>query len=737
MIFRFETRDVPVPTSRWVGERLGQKRGGWIFGPMGTGKSYAVRMAMREGIRVDVASGPLLSQRFASDLARQLGPEGRPFLEAFRSEGIEASLHIADRTVNGHPFVVDGADALLPGTPSLDDPAASLWQDEKQVLLDWLRGRLERSPTFLVGRRHPQGVESTWAHAAPGEWPIRLEQAGSGYRNWPTLGKLAKNNPAVLTLARALIPLLPASAFNDLVEQAKEDEATVLGLLQGLGEAFQSSAPPSWQRVLSLVGALGEVPRDAIEPLLDGRAGAAPAEPGLLAEERSTLDRLCGLKLVEERSGVLSLLPALVDAGAVRALTPKEREELLPAVAHALLAPVNDVRSLAPEQASRVLRAHALFVELGDMSRAEHTAALHVHGLVELARRTSLDERHAEAWRQYDGLLRMMQSGPWSTGDRFGRRLLSYVRHYRSRDGALAGMLDGATCLAEYRQAVAEWPDNALWHQRLIETLVRLGRPIEAMQAVNEASARVDPHPRRDELLRVRPAATALHAELPLLSLELIEPVLDAPVDLFPEVADGCRALLRRWENGLPVRELPFRAGRGDTEGRIVFHAPVAVDVRKVGGTWAARLRGLTKELHEAQPRASIEALACHIAHETRRLVSTPSSDLVSKDVRLKGRLLATVDVLNSDIGLDHVAERWIVGRVAGRELVPTMRHLPRIELPEALLPESAEGLYLARVPVHRDGAPSGPATSLEPAGSGRDVGSLIALLARMSGDAA
>lgn len=282
MIFRFETRDVPVPTTRWVGERLGQKRGGWIFGPMGTGKSHAVRMAVRERIWVDVASGPLLSQRFASDLARQLGADGRTLLEAFRSEGIEASLRIADQVMNGHPFVVDGVDALLSGTPSLDDPAVTHWQDEKQVLLAWLRGRLERSPTFLVGRRRPQEVESlesTCAHATPDEWPIRLEETDSGYRNWPTLGKLAKGNPAVLTLARALIPLLPASAFNDLVEQAEDDKATVLGLLQALGEAFRSSAPPSWQRVLALVGAVGEAPRDAIEPLLDGRAGAAPAAP--------------------------------------------------------------------------------------------------------------------------------------------------------------------------------------------------------------------------------------------------------------------------------------------------------------------------------------------------------------------------------------------------------------------------------------------------------------------------
>ncbi|HSN99192.1 MAG TPA: hypothetical protein VLS89_12945, partial [Candidatus Nanopelagicales bacterium] len=466
-----------------------------------------------------------------------------------------------------------------------------------------------------------------------------------------------------------------------------------------------------------------------------GVPGARDAEP--LTDERFTLDRLRDLKLIEERAGLLSVLPALVVAGAIRSLTPREREELLPTVAHALLAPINDPRSLKPEDADRVLRAHAIFIKLGDMSQAERTAALHVHGLVDLARRTSLDERHTEAWRQYDGLLRMLQSGPFSTADRVGRRLLSYVRHYRSRDGALAGILDNATCLAEYRQALAEWPENALWHQRVIEALIRLGRPIEATQAVCDAYERVEPHPRRDELLRVRPAATAVRSELPLLSLELIEPVLDLPEDLYPEVIDGSRTLLRRWEEGLTVPELPFHPEQAAAEGSLVFHTPVKVELRRAGPTWVARLQGLPDEGRAERPRGAIEELARHLAGEARRLVSTPSSNLGVKDVRLKGRLLSIVDALNSDIGLEHAAERWIVGRVVGRELVPTMRHLPPIEIPEALFPESTEGLYFARVPVHRDGIPSGPATKLSPAGSGRGTGALLELLARMSEDAA
>lgn len=95
------------------------------------------------------------------------------------------------------------------------------------------------------------------------------------------------------------------------------------------------------------------------------------------------------------------------------------------------------------------------------------------------------------------------------------------------------------------------------------------------------------------------------------------------------------------------------------------------------------------------------------------------------------------IDVLNSDLGLEHTTERWIIGRIEGGQLIPTMRHLPPVELPESLRPESAEGLYFARAPIFRDGIPSGPATQIAPAGSGLGADALLDLLARMSGDAA
>jgi hypothetical protein len=742
-VFRFESKDVPVKTSLWVRERLGAGKGGWIYGHLGSGKSHAVRKAVEGGIKVDVVPGPLLSQRFALDLARQLGKEGRLLLQAFRSEGLEASLEIASSAVNGYPLVVDSVDRLLPAPSNLEEPAATLWQDEKGALLAWLNRRVDGSPTFLVGRRHPSAEmeRQGYAHEAPEAWPIRLVETADGFRNWPALAARARNNPAVLTLARALVPFLTAGAFNDLIAQAEEDEVGTGGLLNRLGQVFQSSAPPSWQRALALIGTLGEVPRDTFDHLIKTRDGFASStsDADLSAGDRAAFERMLDLRLLEERDGVLSLLPALAESGSIRALTRKEREELLPAVAHTLLAPINDPHRLDPEHTARVLRAHAIFVELGDVSQAERTATLHVHGLVDLARRTSQDKRHGEAWRQYDAIFRMMQSGPWSKDETIGRRLFSYVRHYRTRDGALAGELDVATCLDEYRLALRDWPTNALWHQRVIEALIRLGRPIEAKSAVQDAYKNVEEHPRRDELLRVRPAHAAL-ASVPLLSLELIEPLMALSSESAPEVADGRDRLLRRWENGVPFSELPFHLQGADADGNVVLHAPVLIYLRQASQTWMARMGGplMHHRLAEApadRPHLAVDLLARQLADETRRLVSTPSSQLGAKDVRLKGLLLSVVDVLNSDIGLDqgHAAERWIVGRIEGSRLVPTMRHLPPIEIPEALLPETEAGLYFVRVPVHRDGLPRGPAVKVEPAGSGLDTAALLEMLSIMS----
>jgi hypothetical protein len=737
----FDTEYVSVETTGWVRERAQQQRGGWIYGMIGSGKSRAVRAANLGGISIGVMSGPLLGQRFASDLARQLGAEGKSLLAAAKREGFAAALAVAENVINGHPLVVDAAERLLVEPVNLEEPATALWQEDKISLREWLIGRLERSPTFLVSRRRPSDEQPRCLHRAPQRSPIKLRRSSDSFPDWERLAELAQNNPGALAIARALVGLIPTADFNALLEEASGDNADVAGLFQRLGKAFRGSAPGSWQRVLALLDALGELPRDSVEFVLGGRvAGEARAHEPMPAEAIAALHSLHSLQqleLVEERAGRLSVLPAL-SAHGIRSLTEQESSELLPRIAHHLLAPVNNVQSLEPEHVDRVLLAHSIFVTLGDIGNAERTAVLHVHGLIDLARRTSLNERFSSAWQQYEDVLRMLRASEFSTADQAGQRLLSYVRHYRAWNGSRAGALADATCLEDYEQALQGWRENALWHQRVIQTLVRLGRLVDARRAVEHGYELVEEHPRRDELLRVRPAWTALEAQALQLSLELIEPILDVSPDPFPSVVRGRDAILKRWAQGLDCEELTFRLGGTEAEGRICFLQPTEVRVRRSSSSWIAELPAIPgMEASAEAPSQALETLARNLGDEARRLISTITPDLSEKDIRRKGMLLSYVDVLNSDLGLRHAPDRWIVGRIEERQLIPTMRRLPPVPIPPELMPETTDGLYFVRVPVYRDGFPSGPAEDIKPAGRGFGYSDLVELLAQMQEDVA
>jgi hypothetical protein len=270
----------------------------------------------------------------------------------------------------------------------------------------------------------------------------------------------------------------------------------------------------------------------------------------------------------------------------------------------------------------------------------------------------------------------------------------------------------------------------------VIQALIRLGRLIDARRAIDAAYEQVEDHPRRDELLRIRPAWTALDAGAWALSLELLEPVLDVAWERSPEAADDRDALLRRWSNGVRLEELNFSFPDTGAEGSVKLLQPLEVRIRRSRDGWLAHATRLG-EIRALTPRSALEFLARSLAEETRRLVATPTSDLSDRDIRRKGLMLSFVDALNSDIGLERRRERWIVGRVEDKRLIPTLRRLPPIDVPAALLPKTTEGLYFVRVPVYRDGVPSGPAEAIEPAGSGYSLHELLAQLERMNEQAA
>ena len=205
----FETRDVRVPTTTWVQGRLAEQRGGWIHGGTGTGKSHAVRAAVNGGISIDVGSGPLLGQRFAVDLARQLGAAGRRLLEAVRHEGLAAALALATASLATTPLLVNGVEHLMGAAPSLEDPTAALWQEDRRTVLDWLKGRLEQTPTILVGRGRPEPVDSTYRRSqsrGAGHHPRRDARRSPGLVAARVVGEEQPRRPHARPGARAADP---------------------------------------------------------------------------------------------------------------------------------------------------------------------------------------------------------------------------------------------------------------------------------------------------------------------------------------------------------------------------------------------------------------------------------------------------------------------------------------------------------------------------------------------------
>ncbi|CAN92263.1 hypothetical protein sce2104 [Sorangium cellulosum So ce56] len=123
----------------------------------------------------------------------------------------------------------------------MEDPTTALWQEEKSTVLDWLRSRLEQRPTILVGQRRIPDVAKSHRHKVLTDRPIVLKKAPDGFRDWSRLGELVKGRPAALTLARALVPWLPARDFNDLVARAKDENIRPPEVLHRLREAFRLS----------------------------------------------------------------------------------------------------------------------------------------------------------------------------------------------------------------------------------------------------------------------------------------------------------------------------------------------------------------------------------------------------------------------------------------------------------------------------------------------------------------
>src|SRR5690606_3973900 len=122
--------------------------------------------------------------------------------------------------------------------------------------------------------------------------------------------------------------------------------------------------------------------------------------------------------------------------------------------------------------------------------------------------------------RLYDSILELLEHNHVDAMTDHGKRTLSYVVHYRGFNDERSSDLQSPEALSDYRRSIELWPDNALWRQHEIEAFIARGDRRQAKQRIDDAYAHIDEHPRRDTLLRARPARVAMRRD-PVFALEI------------------------------------------------------------------------------------------------------------------------------------------------------------------------------------------------------------------------
>ncbi len=717
MEFEWTYNDAPSPTTTQVQQRLAAGKGCVVVGRAGTGKTRAVRQAVNGSPWVDLREGEHQLDFFFTELAAQLS-DGQRIVDALATRNAEAVFRAADGALGGAPLVIDRGEHLqFDGTWAWDEPVDALWRPDQAALARWIQNRLAESPLVIIarGRRDFFSRQERIRHFYD---PLSRPFKSHGFRDWPALGNALRGLPAGLRVGALLLELMPGNDWNYLVRSLSvpdalgddEERPGAQEVLRELLGVLKDWMPGEWRHVLATVHALDGAPADVVERVLGNSA--------------ATARYLEDLGAIERRSERLSLMPSLLLDGPIATLLPAERHRILTAAAQEMLQRVPVLERPDARSAEWIVRAHALYVELGDFEAARRTARFHLGGLVRLARETSLAGDRGRARRLYEIIEPLTINEP---------RVASYVIHYLHMNGHWAEEMPSDVVLDGLQRGRAMWPENALWWQHETEILLELGRRNDALRTIDAAYEWVAEHPRRDLFLRVRPASRAMQlpgAEMD--ALRILDPLDGAALasDLDTRVKVG--EIFERWRRGVEVPEV----GR-DATGHLVFHDALPTTLERLAAAdFRAECRALERAGRASTPLGAFDKLARTVADELRPLVQTPSTRLTVEEVRRKGTLIGLIDLRNSDIGLARREERWILGRFEGRLFVPVLTALspmhmdPLVELP----PAGPNTLYFGKFDVHRDGFPHGAPRGWNLAGSGRSVGELWSRLKELSG---
>lgn len=154
---------------------------------------------------------------------------------------------------------------------------------------------------------------------------------------------------------------------------------------------------------------------------------------------------------------------------------------------------------------------------------------------------------------------------------------------------------------------------------------------------------------------------------------------------------------------------------RGHDPIVVRFSRPVSPKIRYDGEAYIFALPALSVCERASSWQEAARCAADRIASEVNRLTRT-FPDLLTKEERAQRRaLLAHVNLLGGEIGLDFPTERRLLGYLRGPLFVPLQEDDFRpIPVPAALQRSPGDDtLWLARVATWRDGRPKGEVLEL------------------------
>lgn len=362
-----------------------------------------------------------------------------------------------DEAMQGRFLLASGTEALAPSATGWD--LRGLFASETQMARDWLVAHA----TVTTRARAPVA---------------RLQPAPDDRWDGEALWQQVDGDPDryALAVARQLLqgPSDPAlRGWDDLT------------LLQDLWQAM----PSGFRDLVALLAAHG---RPIVRPLFERLALVGP----------ELIDQARDLALVEQHRGQLALARPWQEGMAHLEPGPdrgRRHRQLAEAFA-GLSEPGSG--ALVP---MAVLEAHRHFAAIPDLGRATAFARYGTGALLETAVAQSFAGRNLDSARTYDALLDLddrLRQRPNAPG--IGRRARAYAIHYRHYNRYRAHQETVNDTAAGYREALHDWPDNALFWSRLVRALFVAQDETAAMTALDEALRVVPEHPERVRMLVVR-----------------------------------------------------------------------------------------------------------------------------------------------------------------------------------------------------------------------------------------